>query len=240
MINLAKMDKRAVGKLFDYSILPKQTTEKEIREGCREAIAYNCAAFYSASPYWTPVVKEELKGTDVLIATGIDFPFGVAPLAVKLLETEKALEAGCQSVDLVINAGALKSGHVDVVRREIKEFVNLAKGRALTKIILEVCYLTNAEIVTGCRFIQEAGADFAKTSTGQFEGPTMGQVLLMRETLKDSGIRLKVSGVKFPRPQNAYAFILAGAELIGTRAAPEIIDALDEMRVAGLIPAYQQ
>jgi deoxyribose-phosphate aldolase len=240
MVNLAKMDKRAVGKLFDYSILPKQTTEKEIREGCREAIAYNCAAFYSASPYWTPVVKEELAGTDVLVATGIDFPFGVSPLEIKLLETEKALEAGCQSVDLVINAGALKSGHGDVVRREIKEFVNLAKGRALTKIILEVCYLTNAEIVTGCRFIQEAGADFAKTSTGQFEGPTMGQVLLMRETLKGSGIRLKVSGVKFPRPQNAYAFILAGAELIGTRAAPEIIDALEEMRVAGLIPAYQQ
>jgi deoxyribose-phosphate aldolase len=239
MINLAKMDKRAVGKLFDYSILPKQSTEAEIRRGCREAVAYNCAAFYSASPYWTPVVKEELAGTDVLVATGIDFPWGVAPVPVKLLETEKALEAGCQSVDLVINAGALKSGHVDAVRQEIREFVALAKGRALTKIILEVCFLTNEEIVTGCRLIQEAGADYAKTSTGQFEGPDMAQVLLMRETLKGSDIKLKVAGVKFPRPQNAYAFILAGAELIGTRAAPEIIDALDQMRAVGLVPPYE-
>lgn len=237
MINLAKLDRHGVGKLFDYSILPKQTTEKEIRLGCRQAVEYNCAAFYSASPYWTPVVKEELQGTDVLIATGIDFPFGVSPSAVKTREVECAVAAGCQSVDLVINIGALKSGHVSVVRQEIKDFVSAASG-ALTKIILEVCYLTPEEIVTGCRLIQEAGADYAKTSTGQFEGPDMSQVLLMRETLKNSDVKLKVAGVKFPRPQNAYAFIMAGAELIGTRAAPEIIDALDQMRAVGLVPPY--
>ena len=238
MINLAKLDRRGVGKLFDYSILPKQSTEKEIRSGCRQAIEYNCAAFYSASPYWTPVVKEELQGTDVLVATGIDFPFGVSPSAVKVLEVEHAVAAGCQSIDLVINIGALKSGHVAVVRQEIKDFVSAAAG-ALTKVILEVCFLTDEEIVTGCRLIQEAGAAYAKTSTGQFEGPDMSQVLLMRETLKGSDVKLKVAGVKFPRPQNAYAFILAGADLIGTRAAPEIIDALDQMRVVGLVPPYE-
>ena len=238
MINLAKLDRRGVGKLFDYSILPKQSTEKEIRSGCRQAIEYNCAAFYSASPYWTPVVKEELQGTDVLVATGIDFPFGVSPSAVKVLEVEHAVAAGCQSIDLVINIGALKSGHVAVVRQEIKDFVSAAAG-ALTKVILEVCFLTAEEIVTGCRLIEEAGAAYAKTSTGQFEGPDMHQVLLMRETLKGSDVKLKVAGVKFPRPQNAYAFILAGADLIGTRAAPEIIDALDQMRAVGLVPPYE-
>jgi deoxyribose-phosphate aldolase len=232
------LDKRGVGKLFDYSILPKQTTEQEIRRGCREAVEYNCAAFYSASPYWTPVVKEELQNTDVLVATGIDFPFGVAPSAVKALEVEQAVAAGCQSVDLVINAGALKSGHIETVRQEIKDFVSAAAG-ALTKVILEVCYLTNEEIVTACRLVQEAGAAYAKTSTGQFEGPNMSQVLLMRETLKGSDVKLKVAGVKFPRPQNAYAFIMAGADLIGTRAAPEIIDALDEMRGVGLVPPFE-
>lgn len=238
MVNLAKLDRHGVGKLFDYSILPKQSTEKEIRLGCRQAIEYNCAAFYSASPYWTPVVKEELEGSDVLVATGIDFPFGVSPSVVKALEVERAVAAGCQSIDLVINAGALKSGHVSVVRQEIKDFVSAAAG-ALTKVILEVCYLTDEEIVTVCHLIHEAGVDYAKTSTGQFEGPDMSQVLLMRDTLKGSGVRLKVAGVKFPRPQNAYAFILAGADLIGTRAAPEIIDALDQMRAVGLVPPYE-
>ncbi|MDR1214984.1 MAG: hypothetical protein LBK54_13050, partial [Propionibacteriaceae bacterium] len=74
---------------------------------------------------------------------------------------------------------------------------------------------------------------------GQFEGPTMDQFLVMKKTLAGTPVKLKVAGVKFPRPQNAYAFLLAGADLIGTRAAIEIIDALDTMRQIGLVPAYQ-
>ena len=59
MVDLSKMDKWSLGKCFDHSVLPKDTTEADIRRGCQEAKAYNCAAFYSASPYWTPVVKEQ-------------------------------------------------------------------------------------------------------------------------------------------------------------------------------------
>jgi deoxyribose-phosphate aldolase len=158
---------------------------------------------------------------------------------VKAFETEHAIAAGCNSVDLVINIGAFKSGNVSVVRQELKDFVT-ASGDALTKVILEVCYLTDDEIKQACQLVAETGADYAKTSTGQFEGPSMSQFLLMRDTLKGSDVRLKVAGVKFPRPQNAYAFIMAGAELIGTRAAPEIIDALDQMRDIGLVPQYEK
>lgn len=68
----------------------------------------------------------------------------------------------------------------------------------------------------------------------------MDQFLLMKKTLKDTDIKLKVAGVKFPRPQNAYAFLLAGADLIGTRAAVAIIDALDQMREIGIVPPLQK
>jgi deoxyribose-phosphate aldolase len=87
--------------------------------------------------------------------------------------------------------------------------------------------------------VAEAGCDYAKTATGQFEGPTMEQFLVMKKTLAGTNVKLKVAGVKFPRPQNAYAFMLAGADLIGTRAAIAIINALDQMREIGLVPAYK-
>lgn len=85
------------------------------------------------------------------------------------------------------------------------------------------------------RLIAEAGLDYAKTSTGQYEGPSMDQFLVMKKALTGTGVRLKVAGVKFPRPQNAYAFIKAGAELIGTRASGQIIDAYDQMKEIGLL-----
>ena len=66
----------------------------------------------------------------------------------------------------------------------------------------------------------------------------MDQFLIMQKAVAGTRTKSKVAGVKFPRPQNAYAFLLAGADLIGTRAAPEIIDHFDMMREIGMIPAY--
>jgi deoxyribose-phosphate aldolase len=137
-----------------------------------------------------------------------------------------------------MNVGALRDRRHDVVRGELGDFKSAAGG-ALTKCILDVCFLSDDEIIAGCDMIAEAGLDYAKTSTGQFEGPTMEQFLLMKKTLAGTNIKLKVAGVKFPRPQNAYAFLLAGADLIGTRAAAAIIDALDQMREIGLVPPYK-
>jgi deoxyribose-phosphate aldolase len=61
----------------------------------------------------------------------------------------------------------------------------------------------------------------------------------MAECCKGTNTKVKVSGVKDPRPQNAYVFLQAGAELIGSRSAPEIIDAFDTMREIGIIPPYE-
>lgn len=239
MVDLSKMDKWSLGKCFDHSVLPKDTTEADIRRGCQEAKAYNCAAFYSASPYWTPVVKEELEGTDIHIATGLDFPFGASTVKMKGLETEEAVRLGCTALDMVMNIGALKDKNYMEVKAGLDAFVKAAEGN-LTKCIMDVNFLTDDEIIAGCNLIAEAGIDYAKTSTGQFEGPSMDQFLLMKKTLKDTDIKLKVAGVKFPRPQNAYAFLLAGADLIGTRAAVAIIDALDQMREIGIVPPLQK
>lgn len=239
MVDLSKMDKWSLGKCFDHSVLPKDTTELDIRRGCQEAKAYNCAAFYSASPYWTPVVKEELEGTDIHIATGLDFPFGASTVKMKGLETEEAVRLGCTALDMVMNIGALKDKNYKEVKAGLDAFVKAAEGN-LTKCIMDVNFLKDDEIIAGCNLIAEAGIDYAKTSTGQFEGPSMDQFLLMKKTLKDTDIKLKVAGVKFPRPQNAYAFLLAGADLIGTRAAVAIIDALDQMREIGIVPPLQK
>ena len=103
---------------------------------------------------------------------------------------------------MVMNIGALKSGQYAAVAEELRAF-KAAAGEAVTKCILEVCYLTDEEIASGSKLVAEAGIDFVKTSTGQFEGPSLEQFLVMRDAVRDAPVRLKVAGVKFPRPQNA-------------------------------------
>jgi deoxyribose-phosphate aldolase len=236
VIDLKHLDARSLARTLDFSILPKQTTEVEVREGCAVTRRYGFAAFYTSSAYWAPVVREELAGMeDVEIGTGIAFPFGSAPAAVKAFEVEDAVRRGCTAVDMVMNIGALKSGNYQAVAEELREFRQAASG-AVTKCILEVCYLSDKEIATASKLVAEAGIDYVKTSSGQFEGPSLEQFLVMREAVRDAPVRLKVAGVKFPRPQNAMVFLRAGADRIGTRAAPEIVDALDMLRNIGLVP----
>ena len=237
MIDLSKADRNSIVKAFDFSILPKNTTEAAIREGCRVTREYGFAAFYTSSPYWSPIVAEELAGTGIEVGTGISFPFGSQTAAVKAFETEEAVRRGCTAVDVVMNIGALKDKNYTAVREELRAYVKAA-GSAATKCILEVCFLTDDEIAVGCKLIAEAGIEYAKTSSGQFEGPSLEQLMVMRRALAGTDIKLKVAGVKFPRPQNAYVFILAGADRIGTRSAPEIVDAFDSLRELGLIPAH--
>jgi deoxyribose-phosphate aldolase len=235
-VDLSRMDKGQVAKLFDFSVLPKNTQEADIRKGCALTRQYHFAAFYSASAYWTPIVVEELAGyPDIEIGTGIAFAWGAAPSAVKAFEAQDAVRRGATALDMVMNVGALKDGHYDVVLEELKDFVKAAEA-SVTKAILEVGFLSDEEIATGCKLIAEAGVQFAKTSTGQFEGPSLEQVLVMKDTLTGTHVKLKVAGVKFPRPQNAYVFLMAGVDRIGTRDAPAIVDALDQLRELGIVP----
>ena len=237
MIDFKQLDARALAKAIDFSILPKQTTEAEIREGCAVARRYGFAAFYTSSAYWVPVVREELAGMDdVEIGTAIAFPFGSAPAAVKAFEVEDAVRRGCTAVDMVMNIGALKSGDCRAVAEELRVFKQAAAG-AVTKCILEVCYLSHEEIAAASKLVAEAGIDFVKTSSGQFEGPSLQQFLVMRDAVRDAPVRLKVAGVKFPRPQNAMVFLRAGADRLGTRAGPEIVDSLEMLRNIGLVPS---
>jgi deoxyribose-phosphate aldolase len=180
MIDLSKMDKKSLARVFDYSILPKETQEAAIRKGCALTRQYQFAAFYSSSPFWAPVIKEELADyPDIEIGTGIAFAWGSQTPSVKAFETEEAVRLGCTAVDICMNVGALKDRRYDVVSEELRLFVQAA-GSAVTKCIIEACFLTDEEIAAACKLIQEAGVQYAKTSSGQFEGPTLEQFMVMR------------------------------------------------------------
>ena len=237
MIDLSKMTKWDMGKLFDFSVLPKQTTEAEIRRGCQIAKEYNCKAFCFSSSEWTPIVAEELAGTDIMVGAAIGFPFGQQSSAVKAFETEEAVRLGATVLDNCMNVGDLKDRKLDKIRAEFKDYVTAAQG-VMTKMIIETPFLTEEEIKIASELVAEAGIDWVKTSSGQYTTTKLKDVMIMVDAVKGSNCKVKVAGVKDPRPQNAFIFILAGAELIGTRAAPEIIDAVDDLRKVGIIPPY--
>ena len=96
-----------------------------------------------------------------------------------------------------------------------------ASGSALVKVILEVCYLTDEEIVEACKIAVKAGAAFVKTSTGFGSGgATVEAVALMRKTVGNKAGVKAAGGLR--TTEDALAMIEAGANRIGCSAGTAI------------------
>ncbi len=211
-----------IASMIDHTLLKPETTREMIETLCNEAKKYEFAAV-CVNPYYVKMAKELLKGSKVKVATVIGFPLGANTKEVKALETKAAIEDGADEVDMVINIGAMKNKDYDIVREDIKAVVEAAKDKAIVKVIIETCLLTDEEKVKACELSKEAHADFVKTSTGfSTGGATVDDVKLMKKTIGDS-LKIKASG-GIRDYETAKAMIEAGASRIGASASVKIVE----------------
>ncbi|WP_369902575.1 deoxyribose-phosphate aldolase [Bacillus manliponensis] len=208
-------------KLIDHTLLKQDTKKEAIVTLCEEAKKHDFASV-CVNPTWIETAAELLKGTDVKVCTVIGFPLGANTPEVKAFETKDAIEKGATEVDMVINIGALKDKNDELVERDVRAVVEAAKGKALVKIIIETCLLTEEEKVRACELSVKAGVDFVKTSTGfSTGGATVEDVALMRKTVGPE-IGVKASGgVRDEKGMDAM--VEAGATRIGTSSGVALV-----------------
>ncbi|HEY9576904.1 MAG TPA: deoxyribose-phosphate aldolase [Pseudobacillus sp.] len=213
-----------IAKTIDHTLLKAETTKEEVKKLCEEARAYEFASV-CVNPVWVAYASEQLKGTKVKVCTVIGFPLGATTTAVKAFETKDAIENGATEVDMVINIGALKTGDDETVLKDIQAVTASARGKALTKVIIETSLLTDEEKERACRLSVKAGADYVKTSTGfSTGGATEEDVRLMRKTVgPDIGVKAS-GGVR--SQEDAVNMIKAGATRIGASSGVKIIQGL--------------
>lgn len=88
--------------------------------------------------------------------------------------------------------------------------------------IIETCYLTEAEKERACLLAVDAKADFVKTSTGFGNGgATLADVQLMKRVVADQ-LKIKASG-GIKTKEEALKYIALGVSRIGTSSGPELI-----------------
>jgi deoxyribose-phosphate aldolase len=215
---------KEIAKMIDHTLLKAEATKDQIEQLCAEAKEYQFASV-CVNPTWVAYASELLKGTGVDVCTVIGFPLGANTPETKAFETTNAIENGATEVDMVINIGALKNGDDSLVERDIQAVVNAAKGKALTKVIIETSLLTEEEKVRACKLAVSAGTDFVKTSTGfSTGGATVDDIALMRKTVGPT-IGVKASG-GVRSAEDAKNMIDAGATRIGASSGIAIVKGL--------------
>jgi deoxyribose-phosphate aldolase len=220
-------------KYFDHTILKADATMGDVRRICAEAKEYDFASV-CVNSYYTPLVAEELKDTDVKVCTVIGFPLGAMSTLSKKLEAVDAIENGADEIDMVINVGALKAKDYEEVLYDMKEVKdacihNSAWKEAKLKVIIETCLLTEEEKVKACELAVEAGADYVKTSTGFSTGGAKPEdVALMKQTVAGKAWVKASGGIR--DLTTAQTMIHAGADRLGTSATVQIMEEYKKMQ----------
>lgn len=210
-----------INKLIDHTALKPNTNKESILKLIAEAKTYDFASV-CVNPCWVALAHQELKNTDVKVCTVIGFPLGANTTEVKVFETKDAIEKGAQEIDMVINIAMLKDKEYDYVENEIHQIVEAAKDKAIVKVIIETCLLTDEEKIKACELSQKAGADFVKTSTGfSIGGATVHDIALMRKTV-GAEMGVKASGGVHTH-EEALAMVEAGATRIGASAGVKLL-----------------
>ncbi len=209
--------------MIDHTKLKAFEKPAKIIGLCDEALEYGFGAV-CVNPVHVATAARHLAGSSVETCTVVGFPLGNNLTRTKAFETRCCVEDGATEIDMVINTGALRAGETEAVHDDIAAVVEAAGGQ-LTKVILETCFLTDEEIVTGCQLAVKAGADYVKTSTGFGAfGATEKHVRLMRETVgPDVGVKAS-GGVDNVR--EALRMIRAGASRLGVSASIPIVEGL--------------
>ena len=211
-----------VALMIDHTLLKPDATRADIDELCREAAQFKFATV-CINPTWVALAVRLLSGSGVRVCSVVGFPLGATTSDVKGYETQRAIFDGASEIDMVINVGALKSGDLRLVERDIEAVVGPCRAcGALSKVIIEAALLTDDEKVTACTLAKAAGADYVKTSTGFGPGgATAADVALMRRIVgADMGVKA-AGGVR--DLEGMQAMIAAGASRVGASAGVKIV-----------------
>ena len=209
-----------LNQYIDHTLLKPTATPGDIEKLCKEAVDHQ---FYAicVSPSYIQIAKSVLEGSAVKIAAVIGFPLGAMTTKAKVFEAKDAIELGADEIDMVINIGMLRAEKIDYIENEITE-IKKAIGSKVLKVIIETCFLTDAEKKVACRAALKAKADFVKTSTGFGSGGgTFEDVKLMKEIAGDK-MQIKASGGIKDR-ETAIKYIELGVSRLGTSSGIKLL-----------------
>jgi deoxyribose-phosphate aldolase len=211
-----------VAGLIDHTLLKPDAAQADIEVLCKEARELGFASV-CVNPTWVAMSVRLLKGTRVRVCSVVGFPLGATTPDVKHYETRRAIFDGATEIDMVINVGALKSGALRLVERDIEAVTGPCRDcSVLSKVIIEAVLLTDEEKIAACTIAKAAGADYVKTSTGFGPGgATVADVTLMRRVVgPDVGVKAAGGVRDF---EAVKALVAAGATRIGASAGVKIV-----------------
>src|SRR5687768_3237888 len=211
-----------LSQYIDHTYLRPDCNEEIIDKLISEAMEYGFKAI-CIPPMYLQYARDKAIDRTFLLCTVAGFPIGYDHVEAKLASLRRSAELGADEVDVVINLSAVKTGHWEQTRTELKAMHEEAHERKVVlKCIIEAQLLTEEEILHMCEISNDLGLDFVKTSTGFFGDPVREEIIRLLRRNLDPSIKIKASG-GINRYHQAVQMIRAGADRIGCSQSVNIV-----------------
>jgi deoxyribose-phosphate aldolase len=204
-----------LNEAIQYCVLQPTTTITEIENACTIAIEKQFAAL-CVPALFVKKSKELLQGSNVQVATVINYPLGYSATEVKLAEALLAILDGADELQFVANTMVIKNNDWQYIAKEINHLLPVIRERVKTvTVIFETSLLTQDELIKCCNIYSVAGIDFVQTATTNAAAPlSMESFQLIKQHLP-AHIQLVAAG-GIDNQQTAEQFVSAGAARIPT------------------------
>lgn len=218
------MELKEILSKCDHTLLAQTATWSEIKALCDDGMKYACASVCIPASYVAQAV--EYVAGKLPICTVIGFPNGYSTTKAKCFEASDAADNGAEEIDMVINLGWVKDEKWDDLLAEIKAVKAACKGKLL-KVIIETCFLTDAEKIKLCEIVTASGAEFIKTSTGFGGGGATREDVALFKAHVGPNVQIKAAG-GIADLKDAEDFIALGADRLGTSRVVKAVKALEK------------
>jgi deoxyribose-phosphate aldolase len=230
------LEQRPINRYVDHTLLKPDATQDQFETLLDEAIEHGFEAV-CVSPYMAVPIKNVLNATGyphIKVCTVVGFPLGNIPLELKEQETRYFVSRGIDEIDFVLNYGELKNRQYDYAIKELQTLGDICqKGGAVSKCIVETCFLTKEEKDIIFHYIKDyaPSVDFIKTSTGfGTAGAQLEDVARWAELRGDAPRPLIKAAGGIKTLEGAAAMIAAGADRLGMSAGVQVMEELNELQ----------
>lgn len=216
---------KEAARLIDISAVKTAHTLSDLAQVVFYAKKYNFINVH-VLPNWVKLLSEMLKdSTEIYAGAPVGFPGGAHRTETKLLEAELLIEDGVQEMDIMMNVGRFKNKEYSYVRDELTQIVRITPRNVLTKVIIEVNALEDAELEKACEIVISSGADFLKTGTGWIPGGANLERIKKIKQICGKDVKIKAAG-GIRTPEEFLHLYDMGVERFGinTKSAIEIVE----------------
>lgn len=215
---------KQLARMMDLSAVRTDVELDEIHQLAETCQRHGCICAFALPCYTPDLVRLLADSPEVGVGGVVGFPSGAHSTATKVAEARELLEQGVAELDMVMNVGMLRSGREELVEHDIRSVVEAADPIPV-KVILEVHYLTDDQIVRASQLAARAGAAFVKTATGWTQtGATLKNVRLIKSAVGDAAQVKAAGGIR--DYSTVVQMIQAGVTRfgVGLASAQKILD----------------